>query len=354
MGYVVAVGATILMALGLLRQHSEHHSWWPPLIAALVTVACVVAGAVVGRYYLDRSTAAIVSLCAVPGAMATGMMLPPGAFGAPHLTLAFAVAIVVAALSYRISIAGPLIHSAVITASVFGAGAAGVQMLWSPGTTTIGAALCGAAVLTISLAPRLTILLARLPLPPVPTAGAAIDPADSAPRPAIEGIGAIGAMALPSAAALEQRTKTAGRYLTGLIAGTASAAVAGIAMVAYPDPEFSWRCTIYAAIIVVVLCLRGRSHADLAQASVLIAAGAIGFAAIAAEVALAPGDHTAAAIVALGGAAVLALLCGVLAPHSDFSPVMRRLVEIFEYLLIATIVPLMFWIMNLYAAVRDL
>ncbi|ETD30819.1 type VII secretion integral membrane protein EccD, partial [Williamsia sp. D3] len=194
----------------------------------------------------------------------------------------------------------------------------------------------------------------RLPLPPVPTAGAAIDPADSAPRPAIEGIGAIGAMALPSAAALELRAHTAGRYLTGIIAGTAVAAVAGIALVAYPADDFSWRCTVFALIIATVLCLRGRSHADLAQAAVLIAAGAVGFAAVVGEVALGPGDHVVVAAGAAAAVSVAALLCGVVAPRSSFSPVVRRTVEIIEYLLIATIVPLMFWIMNLYAAVRDL
>lgn len=354
MGYAVAVGSSILLALALLHQHSGHADAWPLIIAALVTVAFVVAGAVVGRYYLDRATAAIASLCAVPFALATGMMVPPGDFGAPHLTLACAVTVVVAALSYRISTAGPLIHAAVITTAVFGVGAAGAQMLWSPGTVRIGAALCGVAVLAISMAPRITILLARLPLPPVPTAGAAIDPADSAPRPAIEGIGAIGAMALPSATALELRTTTAARYLTGLIVGIAAAAAAGIAIVAYPVADFSWRCTVFGLIIAVVLCLRGRSHADLSQASVLIAAGAIGCAVVSVEVALGPGDHVAVAAAALAATALIALLCGVVAPHSSFSPVMRRLVEVFEYLLIAAIVPLMFWIMDLYAAVRDL
>jgi type VII secretion integral membrane protein EccD len=204
------------------------------------------------------------------------------------------------------------------------------------------------------MAPRITILLARLPLPPVPTAGAAIDPADSAPRPAIEGIGAIGAMALPSAAALELRARTAARYLTGLLAGTSAAAVAGMTMVAYPVDEFSWRCTVYALIIAALLCLRGRSYADLAQASTLIGAGAIGFGVTATLVVLGPGDHGAVAMSALAAVAVLALLCGVVAPRSSFSPVMRRIVEITEYVLIAMIVPLMFWIMDLFAAVRDL
>jgi type VII secretion integral membrane protein EccD len=161
-------------------------------------------------------------------------------------------------------------------------------------------------------------------------------------------------MALPSAAALELRARTAGRYLTGLIIGTSVAAVAGIAMVGYPVDGFSRRSTMYALIIAALLCLRGRSYADLAQAAVLIGAGAIGCGVVAAEVILGPGDHAAAAMCAVAGLAVMALLCGVVAPQSSFSPVMRRLVEITEYLLIAMIVPLMFWIMDLFAAVRDL
>ena len=354
MGYAVAVGASTLTALALLQQRNAYGDLWPAIVTGLLALAFVVAGAVVGRFYLDRSTAAMCSLCSFPLAFATGMMLPPGDFGAAHLTLGGCVAAVVAVLSYRISTAGPLIHSAIVTATAFATAAAAAQLLWSPGTVRVGAALCAGAVLAISMAPRLTIALARLPLPPVPTAGAAIDPADSAPRPAIEGIGAIGAMALPSAAALELRAHTAGRYLTGIIAGTAVAAVAGIALVAYPADDFSWRCTVFALIITTVLCLRGRSHADLAQAAVLIAAGAVGFAAVVGEVALGPGDHVVVAAGAAAAVSVAALLCGVVAPRSSFSPVVRRTVEIIEYLLIATIVPLMFWIMNLYAAVRDL
>lgn len=354
MGYAVAVGASALLSLSLLSERGDREVVWPILIAAMVAIAFMVAGAVVGRHYDDPATAAIASLCSMAPAGAAGIMLPPGAYGAAHLALGCAVVTVSAALSYRISTAGPLIHSAVGTAAIFGTFASVVQLVFSPGPIKLGAGLCAVAILAISMAPRITILLARLPLPPVPTAGAPIDPVDSAPRPAIEGIGAIGAMALPSAAALELRARTAARYLTGIIAGTSVAAVAGIAMVAYPVDEFSWRCTVYALIIATLLCLRGRSYADLAQASILIAAGAIGFGVTAALVVLGPGDHAAFAMTAVAVVAVLALLCGVVAPQSSFSPVMRRLVEIAEYLLIAMIVPLMFWIMDLFAAVRDL
>jgi type VII secretion integral membrane protein EccD len=354
MGYAVGVSASVLTALTLLQQRGQQGDLWPALVTALLAAAFVVGGAVVGRYYLDRTTASVLSLCAVPYALATGIMLPPGAFGAAHLTLGGCVTVVVAMLSYRVCAAGPLIHAVVVTAATFGTAVAGAQLLWAPGAVRLGAALCASAVLAISLAPRLTIALARLPLPPVPTAGAAIDPADSAPRPAIEGIGAIGAMALPSAAALELRAHTAGRYLTGIIGGTAAAAVAGTALVAYPVDEFSWKCTIFALIIATVLCLRGRSHADLAQAAILIASGALGLAVVAVEVVLGPAHHIVAAAGALAAVGVVGLLCGVVAPQSTFSPVLRRAVEIVEYVLIATIVPLMFWIMDLYAVVRDL
>jgi EccD-like transmembrane domain len=46
--------------------------------------------------------------------------------------------------------------------------------------------------------------------------------------------------------------------------------------------------------------------------------------------------------------------CGLIAPRLEFSPVMKRQVEILEYLSIALLFPLCFWIIRLYALFREL
>jgi hypothetical protein len=50
----------------------------------------------------------------------------------------------------------------------------------------------------------------------------------------------------------------------------------------------------------------------------------------------------------------LALACGLIAPRHEFSPVARRRVEILEYVAIALLFPLCFWIIRLYAFFREL
>jgi hypothetical protein len=53
---------------------------------------------------------------------------------------------------------------------------------------------------------------------------------------------------------------------------------------------------------------------------------------------------------------VMALIvaCGLIAPRLEFSPVMKRQVEILEYVAIALLFPLCFWIVRLYAVFREL
>ncbi len=50
------------------------------------------------------------------------------------------------------------------------------------------------------------------------------------------------------------------------------------------------------------------------------------------------------AALALLGVMALIVACGLVAPHLKFSPVMKRQVEILEYLAIALLFPLCLWI----------
>jgi ESX secretion system protein EccD len=51
---------------------------------------------------------------------------------------------------------------------------------------------------------------------------------------------------------------------------------------------------------------------------------------------------------------VVLILCGIVAPALEFSPVMRRRVEIVEFLAIGLVFPLACWIVGLYAYFRGL
>ncbi|MGV9709734.1 type VII secretion integral membrane protein EccD [Gordonia sp. NPDC003424] len=355
MAHVVALVTSVVAAVILCTSRWHVDSWLPGLVSALLGLGFVAAAVIVVRYYRDTGTATVLSACSQPLVFAGAMLLTPHAFGAPHVTFACAASLLMAVIVYRVTAVGPMLHSAILFASLGGLISAGVIVAFGTGLVSVGAALASIAVLCVLLAPRFTIAMARLPLPPVPTSGGPIDPIDAEARPSIEGIGAIGAMALPSAAALERRAYTANQYLTGTVLGLAALAGVGALLAADPLHGFDWRTTLLAVIVAIVLALRGRAHTDVAQTAILVAAGAVVFTLLMAG--LAVGGGTTWIYVAFGlilALGLLALLTGVVAPQQEFSPVMKRTGEILEYTLVGVIAPLAFWVMGVYSAVRNL
>ena len=61
--------------------------------------------------------------------------------------------------------------------------------------------------------------------------------------------------------------------------------------------------------------------------------------------------NTAVGLVAL---MALFVVCGLVAPSLEFSPVMRRRVEILEYVAVGTVFPLACWIVGLYGFFREM
>ena len=220
-----------------------------------------------------------------------------------------------------------------------------------------GAATAACALSAIALAPRLTIMLAKLPLPPVPTAGDAGDLVDHEPSPTIEGIGAVGAMTLPDAGTLERRAALAGDYLTGILAGAALIVVVATLV------SVSWHSPASAGPIPVTVVLAGHLRGAVSARPVARRSGTgrdpdrcrrTHLARVLVTV-LFTADLAAGGVVAAGLMTIVAAATiGVVAPRHEFSPVQRRAAELGEYVLVATIVPLLLWILDLYQVVRNL
>ncbi len=110
--------------------------------------------------------------------------------------------------------------------------------------------------------------------------------------------------------------------------------------------------SLFAVVVATVLCLRGRSHHDLVQSATMIGAG------LCIAVLLVAKTAHGAELACLGGVGgggrwPRSRCCsGLIAPQIDFSPVMRRWVEILEYLAIGLVFPLCFWIVGLYSYAR--
>ncbi|MEU0505000.1 type VII secretion integral membrane protein EccD [Nocardia sp. NPDC005998] len=352
---VIAVGLAALL-LTLVRANGA--GWVPSVLSLGVGVAALTAAAIAARRYSDTLSAVWLALSALVLFFSGAALLAPGSLGSPHLLLAFSVTLVAAAVGYRATGVGTTLFSLVITVCLIGMVISAVRMIWDPALPKIAAGMSVGALILLSMVPRLAALLARLPVPPVPTAGAAIDPADHEPSPTIEGIGAIGATALPSAVGLGRRAEAANQYQTGLLGACTIAAVFGGVGAADTLGGTRWQGLALAVILAIILALRGRSFADLTQAGTLIAGGAVTFAAVVAGVALGnsyehPGVTLVAAVVLLVFAAATVAF-GVIGPHVEITPIARRVGEIFEYLLIILVIPLVLWIMGVYSMARNI
>ena len=355
MGWIVAVGATLLAAGVLATLRSSTGSWIPGVVALVLAIGFGAAAIVVARQYREFGTSTVLTCCALALAFVGALLITPHGFGAPHLMFGFAAVAATSVVVYRVTSAGPMVNAAAFTGAIIGLITTAVALIWDVDSIDLGAGLCAGAVIMAAIAVRFTILLARLPLPPVPTAGAAIDPIDSEVAPTIEGIGAIGAMALPSAVELERRAHTANHYLTGILAAVVAAGITGVLLVLTPFGGYpGWKAVTLACCVALIFALRGRAHSDIVQAATLIGGGALTFAAGAAAMATHGTLWVWVSFGALLALAVIGLLCGVVAPHQEFSPVMKRTGELIEYTLVIVVVPLACWVIGVYGYIRNL
>jgi type VII secretion integral membrane protein EccD len=142
--------------------------------------------------------------------------------------------------------------------------------------------------------------------------------------------------------------------LTGIVAAAAILAVVGCYWALDVGNGFFWQGTAFAIAVATVLCLRGRSHHDLIQSAVLIGGGLVVALAVVVKIATFVDGWQVDAAVALVALTALLVGCGLVAPRLEFSPVMRRWVEILEYAAIGLVFPLACSIIRLYTFFREL
>lgn len=352
---LVASALTVLTTLAVLvfaRGDGD------PLLPGVVLLGCglgaLVAAGITARRYHDELTASWLSADGLMLLFGGAALVVPGTLGSPHLLLGSSVLLVAAVLGHRLTGVGATLFSGAAAAAVIALVTSVIYLIWHPGLPKVGAGLLVAGIMFLSMVPRLAALLARLPVPPVPTAGAAIDPADHEPRPTIEGIGAIGATALPSAAGLGERARAANRFQTGLIAACTASAVIGAFGVADPLGNHRWQGITLAVITAIILALRGRSFADIGQAASLIGGACVIFVALMVGLSFGDGDLVLICVGILLAFTLGVVVFGVIGTHIEVTPVVRRGIELFEYGLIMAVIPLVLWMMGVYGMARNL
>ena len=271
------------------------------------------------------------------GPCASGNSLVPGTPGRANLLLACVFVLIVAAGSIMVVGAGITVFVAAATASGLGAVAFLIATLIAEPTAGIAAGAAAVALAALSMLPRVTIQLAKLPLPTVPR--------DAEDLREDSGF--------PDFRVIERRTGLAHEYMTGMIVGCGVTAAVS-AVLAATGPGY-WGI-LEGGAVAAVLLLRGRTYANGAQAVALLltgmlTAGGLLVGWLVEATALNRLVLVFGALIVVGAGT---LLIGIVFPEQRFSPVLRRSVDVLEAVLIVSVLPLALAVMNLYSNVRHM
>jgi type VII secretion integral membrane protein EccD len=349
--FAVAVIASITAAVVVAGQGSSA----PQIIAAL-TVGAVgaIAACLLGFFALDAAASPWLATVAIPPIFVGAARIVTGGFTTTSLPVGFALTGLLALVALLTSGRGRAFYTAVIGLSSFGVATAMSVSFFPPGVRTGGPMLAVASVIVVYLAPRFTIVLSKLPVPPVPTAGEPLDDIETHGGTAIEGVNAVRKQHIPTEAGLIERVRPSNQYLTGIVVAATVAASMGSYLAVDVSNGFFWQGTAFAIVVATVLCLRGRSHYDLVQSATLIGGGLLTASAVVVKTAACLDGWRISAALALVVLMALIMVSGLIAPRLEFSPVMQRQAEIIEAIAIAMLFPLCFWIIRLYAYFREL
>ncbi|HEY0808126.1 MAG TPA: type VII secretion integral membrane protein EccD [Pseudonocardiaceae bacterium] len=306
--------------------------------AGAMAIIAVAVGATVARAYDAHTTGVVIAAAGgLPMAFVCGLYVVPGAPGRANLLLACVLTLIVAAGSIMVVGAGVTVFVGAATASGLGAIAFLIATLIAEPTAGIAAAAAAVALAALSILPRITIQLAKLPLPSVPR-----DAEDLREDSGFPDFGMI-----------ERRTGLAHEFMTGMIIGCG--VVAALSAVLAASGPGIWG-VLEGGAVAAVLLLRGRTYANGAQAVALLLTGMLTAAGLLVGW-LVEASPTNRLVLVFGVLVVVAagtLVIGVVFPEQRFSPVLRRAVDVLEALLIVSVLPLALAVMNLYGNVRHM
>ncbi|WP_205875496.1 type VII secretion integral membrane protein EccD [Mycobacterium camsae] len=339
--------------------------WYWPVAMAVVAVLILVASFVAKRFYQRADLSECLLIAAYPllaTAAAIAVPLPRGAgtLGAPQLAAA-ATAVLFLTLAVR---GGPrhrhevgsfvvIATIAVIAASV--ATGYGYQR-WVPA----GAIALGLFVITT--AAKLTVAVARIALPPIPVPGETVDneelldpvTADESTNDETPTWQAIIASVPASATRLTERSKLAKQLLIGYVtAGAVILACGAIAVVVHG--HFFPHSLVVAGLLTVLSGFRSRLYVDRWCAWALLAATVAIPTGLTVRLSLWYPQWAWLILAGYLALFVIALLItSAMAPVRRLSPVMKRISELIDGAVVASIIPLLLWITGVYDMVRNL
>jgi ESX secretion system protein EccD len=291
------------------------------VVAALI--AAVVAVVSVAAVRLDPAapTAVIMGAAASLFAAVAGFLAVPGGPAPPNFFLAATVCAAMATVLLHTTPQGLAWLVAITAFSVTVAVAAAANALWPVPVAAVGAALAVTALALLGMAAKLAILLTGMSPNETSTA----------------------------------RARRGHAVLTGLLVGFSASAALGAVLVGvgqHHSPALNGVCLTTA--VSVVLLLRARQHRLAARVDGIFGAGMV--CASAAFVSILFAFPVGSQLICLLSAAMgFAAVCLPRAGIAErVSPVMRRGVDLLDYVALASVVPLACWVAGGFAVVRGL
>lgn len=355
------VVAGVLAATALMGRWRYGHVGWAPavycggLAAVLLAAALIVLtrrGGVVVRGLGDTL---LLTGC-VPAAVAAGAAVP-GPVGAPHAALGLATTVVAALLVVRFTGRHIALGTAVLVTAAAGMVVGLVRMVLVTSAPILLAVLLLVAVIGMHVAPTMARWAAGIRLPVFPSASGRwiFEARPDLPADHAVASGRVATFAGPeSVREVTVATDRAHAYLTGLLVATTGLAVVCSVGLCDPHAPRRWLPLVLAGLVAVAVLLRGRSFTDRWQATILAGAAVALVIGVAGRYVL--GLWTMPALLVgvsvMVAVPVAGLVAGVVVPNRFYTPTFRKVVEWIEYVCLAGIFPLAFWLMGVLAAIR--
>ncbi|MEU7896853.1 type VII secretion integral membrane protein EccD [Nonomuraea sp. NPDC049152] len=330
-------GATVLLALGSVGLVlAGEPVGGLAAVAGVLALLLVMAGAALSRAVGEAWAGALIGYASLPYAFLAGLYALGGGFGAPHLLAALACTALAATIGTAAIAEGVPGYLGVAIASVAGAIAAAVVMIFDAHAAGTAAITATVLMAFTPLIPTLSFRMARVPLPALPTNAEELR-ADN--------------QLLDSASVLE-RTQQARGYATGLVIGVA---LSGLGALAFLVAEGGWMAVAMAATLSLTLMLRARVFHGLGQRLWLITSGLAGLISLAVAQSVGAGTVGAAAVViGLLWVAMIMLSLGLWLPTGRLSPFWGRAGDIVDVMLLVALFPLALGVLEVYAWIRGL
>jgi type VII secretion integral membrane protein EccD len=352
--------AGVLLGLGLIAILLAGPSWDGAAAVGLgVAIVLAVAGVTASRAYNDGRAGAALGAYAMPYAFAGGAALVASAdrVGAlPFLPwigdselLAGSVALLIVAALGGVGVASSLrLFTAGVVTGLFGAVAALVSIF----TTAAGAAavLISVLVCGIGALPLLAIRFGKMPTPPVTL------PTGSDAAAGFTGASAAGtldaARERPDRETVFAAVSRTEELLAGMLLGHTVLAT-GAFLVLAASGSLSSRILI--AVSAAALLLRSRLFVTLRQRVPLVAGGLIGVFALGVDL-MRSADPTTLLVLSVGVLllAIVTVVAGATYSTRPPSPYMGRAADIFDTLVVVSVIPVACAVVGLYDAVGSI